>query len=517
MAIPKLTADVEIIRKLCTFPNREDGLTAEQLKEKFDRGSVEIRKYINTVLVPVLDKALPNAGDTVQAPADGVWVAGYLRDLAENGHHYAWLDGEYLVKERIEIPAGMTIIGGTFVADAGFEDALFRAKGDNVRLIGVTLKAPALDKVPSIYVKNDVQTTSRDSNVMGLYSDGHEGIAMLDCVCDKLIPAKIDNGSGIIHGCRITDCSMFAYATNCRLTVSDNDVSMCDTGLDQFYHVYYLDQDSELVASNNRIRCDTQAAYRDVYHPMTAGNKGKYRATCIIDGDVVVGNFQTVIDCHYADLTLKNCTIINTNKDSWTEFGNAACSSFVFENCDLEYMGAAGQELPDSMIAGRDIPEGVEPDEWKGSGYDTCYAVYDGCRIRRSSHLNRRATYRDCHVDLTIGGASVIANLCNVLDCRITIRGCNVTEVVEGETKTTFKDPQCIGVISSAAAKFDFCGNHVVFVHPNSSGYMFRYASLDGVVCNNVFSGVAAGSALWYGGADLGISQNNILKEVATT
>ena len=109
MAIPKLTADVEIIQKLCTFPNREDGLTAEQLKEKFDRGSVEIRKYINTVLVPVLDKALPNAGDIVQAPADGVWVAGYLRDLAENGHHYAWLDGEYLVKEKILIPAGMSL------------------------------------------------------------------------------------------------------------------------------------------------------------------------------------------------------------------------------------------------------------------------------------------------------------------------------------------------------------------------------------------------------------------------
>jgi hypothetical protein len=250
---------------------------------------------------------------------------------------------------------------------------------------------------------------------------------------------------------------------------------------------------------------------------MTEGNDGTYRATVMVDGDVVTGNFSNIIVCHYADLVLKNCQIRNTNKESWNEFGKASCSSFVFENCDLEYMGAVGQELPDSMISGRDIPEGVEPDEWKGSGYDTCYAMYDGCRIRRSSHLNRRATYRNCDVDLTLGGAGMIANLCNVLDSRITIRGCNVTEVVEGETKTTFKNPQCIGVISSAGAKFDFFGNHVTFLHPNSSGYMFRYASLDGVVCNNAFLGVTAGTKLWHGGADLGISQNNILKEVATT
>ena len=36
MAIPKMTDDLEIIQKLSDLPNATDGLTAEELKAKFD-------------------------------------------------------------------------------------------------------------------------------------------------------------------------------------------------------------------------------------------------------------------------------------------------------------------------------------------------------------------------------------------------------------------------------------------------------------------------------------------------
>lgn len=74
MAIPKLTADVEIIQKLCTFPNREDGLTAEQLKEKFDHAAVQIKRYVNGTLIPILDKALPGAGDGQLVPDSAITI-----------------------------------------------------------------------------------------------------------------------------------------------------------------------------------------------------------------------------------------------------------------------------------------------------------------------------------------------------------------------------------------------------------------------------------------------------------
>ena len=594
MGLTKMTADVEVISKLSTFPNAEDGLTPEQLKAKFDHAGKEIKGFINDTLIPELEKGgfgsgdgdssggiyigpeepededvevwfdtdeeeedetldgayyVPNVTDngdgtvdfgfspssadlpavdpvTVELPEgeDGVYtgdadgVQAYLDALAKDARFVARFDKTFLVASKILIPENMTIIGGAFLVGDDYSDVIFSAQGDNVRLIGVTMAASAQNQTAKIYTENGRETTAKDSNTIGIYSNGHEGVALIDCVTDKIIPAKINNGSGAIRGCRITDCSMFVWGTNVRITAADNDVSICDTGLDYYYHVYYVNQDSELYTSNNRIRCDTSVAYFDVYHPMTAGNDGTYRAKVIADGDVIVGNFQHIIDCHYADVYLKKCHIVNTNPDSWDEFKTMGCSSFVYEGCYLDYAGAAEQSYDGSMISGRDIPEGVEPAVWKGAAYPTCYVLYDRCRIFRTSTLSKRATYRGCDIDLIRGtDQTVVANLFNVIGCRLTVKGVVSSQVVDGTLVSTVEgSPLCIGAVTSSDAKFDFCNNHVVFVQPNTARYLFRYASLDGCVCNNVFSGVAAGTTLWYGGDDLGISQNNVIKEVSS-
>jgi lysophospholipase L1-like esterase len=408
---------------------------------------------------------------------DPVDVQKHLYDLAKRGQTVARFRGTHIVKKKIKIPASMTVIGGEFIADPSFEDAIFSAGGDWCRLVNVTMKAPALDKVPSIYVKNDVQTTARDSNVMGLYSDGHEGIAMLDCVCDKLIPAKIDNGSGIIHGCRITDCSMFAYATNCRLTVSDNDVSMCDTGLDQFYHVYYLDQDSELVASNNRIRCDTQAAYRDVYHPMTAGNKGKYRATCIIDGDVVTGNFQHIIDCHYADLVLKNCKISNSNTEKWSEFQNWGHIKCRFEGCDLDYTG--------SVMSDEDL-----------SAYPDAEIVYDCCNITLDDSLNRNRCYWRSNIIQHLDSVPSLRDNSDVISCSFSIFGSDGGNPVGFVDENKYSNSSLSGNASAVGEKgfsAKVIGNVVEFVDSPANEELFVFKNFSGTVANNTFFGTNKG------------------------
>ena len=51
MALTPLSADLEIIQKLQDRPNANEGLTAEQLKAKFDEGSITIQEYINGVLL----------------------------------------------------------------------------------------------------------------------------------------------------------------------------------------------------------------------------------------------------------------------------------------------------------------------------------------------------------------------------------------------------------------------------------------------------------------------------------
>ncbi len=54
MSIERLNRDLAIIQKLSDLPNSTDGLSAEQLKAKFDESGLEIQKWINEVLLPGL-------------------------------------------------------------------------------------------------------------------------------------------------------------------------------------------------------------------------------------------------------------------------------------------------------------------------------------------------------------------------------------------------------------------------------------------------------------------------------
>lgn len=64
MALTKLTENVNIIQSLSDRPNSIDGLTAAQLKERYDRAGAIIKDYLNTVLTEELDALLVNIPDT---------------------------------------------------------------------------------------------------------------------------------------------------------------------------------------------------------------------------------------------------------------------------------------------------------------------------------------------------------------------------------------------------------------------------------------------------------------------
>lgn len=54
MAIENFNEDVEVIQKLDTLPNQEGGLSAEELKAKFDQAAMAIKNFINNSLLPVV-------------------------------------------------------------------------------------------------------------------------------------------------------------------------------------------------------------------------------------------------------------------------------------------------------------------------------------------------------------------------------------------------------------------------------------------------------------------------------
>lgn len=55
MAISKFNEDLDIIQKLDTYPNDTDGLSAEELKERFDRAGNLLKTFLNEVLIPELE------------------------------------------------------------------------------------------------------------------------------------------------------------------------------------------------------------------------------------------------------------------------------------------------------------------------------------------------------------------------------------------------------------------------------------------------------------------------------
>lgn len=67
MAIPMMEEDVEVISKLGDTPGNDDGLTAQQLKGRFDLAGVRIKNFLNTVLIPQLNQLVD-----VQALLNGI-------------------------------------------------------------------------------------------------------------------------------------------------------------------------------------------------------------------------------------------------------------------------------------------------------------------------------------------------------------------------------------------------------------------------------------------------------------
>lgn len=58
---PQLTTDLDNIQALDDLPNQTGGLTAAELKAKFDKAGDDIKDYINTVLLPALESTIASS------------------------------------------------------------------------------------------------------------------------------------------------------------------------------------------------------------------------------------------------------------------------------------------------------------------------------------------------------------------------------------------------------------------------------------------------------------------------
>ena len=84
LVIPELDDDLDIIQKLDDEPNDVGGLTAAQLKAKFDEGPNAIKRYINDELLPAISDTVAEADVRAEAEATRV-AAEAARVTAEQG------------------------------------------------------------------------------------------------------------------------------------------------------------------------------------------------------------------------------------------------------------------------------------------------------------------------------------------------------------------------------------------------------------------------------------------------
>lgn len=66
MALTKFREAVNNISQLSDRPNETDGLTSDELKQRFDKAGIDIKAYINNVLTQELDTILATIPDASQ-------------------------------------------------------------------------------------------------------------------------------------------------------------------------------------------------------------------------------------------------------------------------------------------------------------------------------------------------------------------------------------------------------------------------------------------------------------------
>lgn len=92
MAITPMTEDLDIIAALPDEPNDEGGLTAAQLKAKFDEAGNKIKDYVNDELIPSIVSTIAD----VQAAAGNVPIGGttgqVITKISDADNDYGWGD-----------------------------------------------------------------------------------------------------------------------------------------------------------------------------------------------------------------------------------------------------------------------------------------------------------------------------------------------------------------------------------------------------------------------------------------
>lgn len=130
MGLKKFEKDMNIIVALDDEPNDVGGLSASQLKEKFDQSGCEIKQYINETLLPALEAESAAASLGVRMPSS------------------SGREGPGTIQEAIDSLSAVAMNGGAVPSGGATGQILAKSDGEDHRLKWIDADAEAFGSYP---------------------------------------------------------------------------------------------------------------------------------------------------------------------------------------------------------------------------------------------------------------------------------------------------------------------------------------------------------------------------------
>lgn len=130
MALPKLTDDLAIIQALSDLPNSEDGLTADELKAKFDEAALAIQAFLNDKLVPAVKAENIPFAETTAVQAGDIQAAIEIVQRQIVDAVAGTITPGSITKEKLAAELLARVYGGIAWVSADTPDGTFSTAND---------------------------------------------------------------------------------------------------------------------------------------------------------------------------------------------------------------------------------------------------------------------------------------------------------------------------------------------------------------------------------------------------
>ena len=245
-----------------------------------------------------------------------------------------------------EINKDLTIKGGKFIltprectsGDYGVKP-LFRITNSDVTIDNITLEAESYNENPFIYVREGAEITNQTDSNIEMVTCSNSKVTIENSTIKNCIGCYGSNSNiKLINNNFIG--SMFVFGSTNVVESKGNIIEVQESNLINYYHVYYLDTNSDLKVSNDNVK--SNSLFFDVIHTgLSQENQG---LNCEIHNSSIVGKFKRLNQGNELDLKLYNCNLYLNDLEVFYFTNNLT-------NTNISFNGYINENVKPSKLA----------------------------------------------------------------------------------------------------------------------------------------------------------------------